>query len=70
MKNRTKDIRACRRKRKYSWKEAQIRALRQNAKGEYLHAYECPVCGGWHVGHPLKRVRLEMAFDRIREARV
>ncbi len=23
--------------------------------GGFVHAYPCPWCGGWHVGHPKKR---------------
>ena len=62
---RTKQIRACQRKRKYTENGARSVARELNAKGHYLHAYKCPICKGWHVGRPYPHVRVEMAFKRL-----
>lgn len=45
--------RACTRKRAYQTKkEAQHIVSRHAREGDVVHAYHCPWCGQWHVGHP------------------
>ena len=64
-KNRRKHIRSCQRKRKYSKHVARAVARRMNRAGNYVNAYRCPICEGWHVGKPFGRTRIEMAFKRL-----
>lgn len=46
----------CRRKRRYKGcVSAQKYADELIQKGEDVHAYECPICGNWHVGHRKER---------------
>lgn len=57
--------RACRRKRKYTEAQARAKVRQLNAQGEFLRAYKCQICGGWHIGHCRREARLHMAFNRL-----
>lgn len=39
-----------------------VRSLRD--KGDRIHAYRCPFCGGFHVGHPPAKVRQSIRAKR------
>lgn len=39
--------------------------LRRLRLGEAYDAYQCPVCGAWHVGHRTKKVRAQIATRRM-----
>jgi hypothetical protein len=45
---------ACHGKKRYGRKAAHraARVLHQR-QGQQVHAYPCPHCGRWHVGHPV-----------------
>jgi len=50
--------RECGRKLRYSTKQRAAQAARRalRERGEWLHAYFCRRCGGWHIGHmPARR---------------
>lgn len=68
--SRRKQKRSCRTKRKYKEYEAYNIASRRQSQGNYVVAYECPICKGWHVGKPFQEVRTEMAFNRLRKGRI
>lgn len=45
--------RTCTRKRAYDTrKQAQTVVHRHAREGDVVHAYRCPWCRRWHVGHP------------------
>lgn len=60
-----KNIRVCRTKKKYTKDYAYGKSRRLNKEGHYLHAYQCPNCNVWHIGHLKKRVRLQIAFNKL-----
>lgn len=42
----------CKRKKRYRKCTMALKHLdKLNSKGHDVHAYECPICGYWHVGH-------------------
>jgi hypothetical protein len=49
---------------------AVVELMRQSAScraGEWLHAYKCPKCRAWHVGHMprVKRRAMKRQWDRL-----
>lgn len=54
----------CGNKSKLTESDAWRRAKRLQGLGEATHAYRCPQCGHWHLGHDIK---LSMAFTGGRE---
>lgn len=58
---------ACEGKRRHA-DEAGARVEVAKARVRGLHAYQCPHCSGWHVGHPPARVRQGLAAKRRNEA--
>ncbi|HEY3718417.1 MAG TPA: hypothetical protein VGL39_28165 [Jatrophihabitantaceae bacterium] len=47
---------------------ADAAAQRGAHRGHWLHAYRCPHCTGWHIGHLPARQR-QAARDTARERR-
>ena len=46
-------FRMCTRKVRHLTKRAAKRELRSGGKRfSGCHVYHCPVCSGWHIGHP------------------
>ena len=47
------DLKACRRKRRFSTRiKAEVNALgamNNRAKGKAIYVYHCPACDGWHL---------------------
>lgn len=57
----------CERKTRFAEKEGALGAARhtRTATGSGpMSAYECPWCGGWHVGHMSRTMIREMAQRR------
>ena len=51
--------RACERKKRYERDEAVKVMVQLRRKGEpHMNAYHCRYCGGWHVGHLPKKLRI------------
>lgn len=46
--------RTCKTKYRYSTRKKARASARycQRIKGEFVEAYKCPHCQGWHIGHP------------------
>jgi hypothetical protein len=52
-------LRSCVWKVRYHWQRAAERAAAAASErsGDYIAAYGCRYCGGWHIGHPPKAKR-------------
>lgn len=58
---RNKRRKACTRKVRHETLEAAIIARKKLPYGRELCAYKCKFCGGFHIGHPPKKVREAIA---------
>jgi hypothetical protein len=47
--------RMCQDKVRYTREAAYEARHRLQMRGEFVNAYKCDWCGGWHVGHPPRR---------------
>jgi hypothetical protein len=60
---------ACHGKVRYDARSTAAAAAKTTTGGRHwLHAYHCPHCTGWHIGHPTGRQR-HAARAAIRERR-
>lgn len=49
---------ACARKARHGTRAEATEAARVQTRGRFwMHAYRCPFCAGWHIGHPTARQR-------------
>lgn len=64
----TKD-RVCSRKKPYPSEAAADSQIRQFHPGDFnIHAYECPYCDRWHIGHESSKAsRMRAAAGKGRE---
>jgi len=55
----------CKQKKYYRTRYAALEAVRlyRQRFGQHLNAYRCCFCGGWHLGHPPRRIAIELRLD-------
>lgn len=62
---RTKHLRACRRKKKYPCRQAAQARANQLWPDVKLRPCQCPICDGWHLTRIKGKVRTKMAFREL-----